>query len=658
MITPVQIFNLQKNIYPVLKQPKINFAENLQKDVFIPSFTGEAPVSDFDNELKNLNGIRCARCNQRMLSEEKYDNLLKNIAQVKTGTELEKLLTENKQYLNDSNSIILKDLREINKEYPDADIKTVLQKIDEHAPKIYAQTCSNNIELIKLVTEKLFMSDNNKDAYLKAIEKLKIHKDFQPYDLNKFAGIMNETLRETDYPRKEKLYKKVMLHQSRAYNYYKNITSRHLPEQSAPSSLRSLGKALFKRSISEMRTITQYETAENPANKILICRDCDVKTQNSTRYYKYSDDSEMLKNHLTQYVQDINNAINSNELHANTSYINELIKNVRKTSNQKISLNSNDWSFIEYKKNFTDLPFENIEGLPCPKCNAIMLTHLQREKIFKRINESSSIKELSDIIKEHNEYFPPTTRMVAEKFRDNYIRDPYITDTLMKKNMTVFVRKLCHHELTEFIRAALKKQTDPSYSVAEKHNLEHLAETLKNYDKNSKIFYNSTQLKTILLKAEAKTDEDNFKLKERGDELLSKIEILQGPVCHSTNIMSQENYSWSKVFTERIFRKAVFTKDHLIARNNGGTDDLDNKIGLHRECNQLKGQKSPSSWIRKNPEIEDYMANYLRKINEYAENGKIKDCDNYAKDIANKIFYLCGGSNKLKKEFSPFKGEE
>ena len=35
MITPVQIFNLQKNIYTVLKQPKINFAENIQEDVSI-----------------------------------------------------------------------------------------------------------------------------------------------------------------------------------------------------------------------------------------------------------------------------------------------------------------------------------------------------------------------------------------------------------------------------------------------------------------------------------------------------------------------------------------------------------------------------------------------------------------------------------------------
>ena len=153
MITPVQIFNLQKNIYPVLKQPKINFAENIQEDTFTPSFTGQKPVSEFDNELKNLNGVRCARCNQRMLSEEKYHNLLDNISQVKTGAELEKLISDNKQYLNESNSIILKDLKEINAKYPDADIKTILQKIDKNAPKIYEETCKNNINLIKLVTE-------------------------------------------------------------------------------------------------------------------------------------------------------------------------------------------------------------------------------------------------------------------------------------------------------------------------------------------------------------------------------------------------------------------------------------------------------------------------------------------------------------------------
>lgn len=652
MITPIQIVNLKKNLPPVLQNNSFHTTESLKPDVFIPSFRGEAPTSDFDNELKNLNGIRCARCNQRMLSEEKYHNLLESISQVKNGHELEKILTENKQYLNDSNAIILKDLKNINEKYPDADIKTVLQKIHEDAPKIYADTCQNNINLIKLVTEKLFMSDHNRNEYLKAVEKLKLHRDFQPYNLNDFNAIMNETLRETDYPRKEKLFKKVMLHQGRAYNYYKNISTKHLSDTQPSAGLRTLGKALFKRSVSELRYVSTYNDLENPANKILICRDCDVKTQTNSRYYRMSDNPEILKDNLTQYVQDINNAINNNELHTNNHYINNLIKNIQKVSNKKISLNGNDWSFLEYKKNFTDLPFENIEGLPCPKCNAIMLTHQEREKIFKKINESSSIKEFSDIIKQHSENFPPMTKLLAEKFRDSFIRDPYITDALIKKNLSVYVNKLCHHEIITFIRAASKKLGDPSYSENEKNKLEKLINTLKDYDSNTNKFYNTSRLKDILLNIPDSADEDRFKLRERGEELLAKIEILQGPVCHSKSITQQENYSWSKVFTERIFRKSVFTKDHLIARNNGGTDDLDNKIGLHRECNQLKGQQSPARWMRRNPEIENYMAEYLRKINEYSKQGKIKDCENYAKDIANKIFYLCGGKDKLRKEFN------
>lgn len=658
MITPINIINFRKNIQQVFSNPSPHLHTSTQKDIFIPSFTGEQPVSEFDNELKKLNGVRCARCNQKMLSEEKYNSLLESISQVKNGKELEKILTENKQYLNDNNSIILKDLQNINSEYPDADIKTVLQKIYEDAPKIYADTCRNNINLITLVTEKLFMSDKNKNEYLKAVDALKIHKDFQPYELYKFNEIMTATLRNTDYPRKEKLYRKVMLHQSRAYNYYKNISTKHLSDTRPDKGLRTLGKALFRRSVSELRNVANYQDINDPANKILICRDCDNKTQTNSRYYKTSDNPAVLKDNLTQYLQDINGAINNNELHTNSSYINSLIKNIQNISNKKISLNGNDWSFLEYKKNFTDLPFENIEGLPCPKCNAIMLTHEQREKIFKQINESSSIKELSDIIKQHKENFPPMTKILAENFRDNFIRDPYITETLMKRKISAYVKKLCHHEINTFIRAASKKLGDPSYSETEKNKLAKLANTLKDYDKNTQLFYNSTRLKDILLTAMEIKDEDRFRLSERAEELMAKIEILQGPVYHSKQISEKENYSWSKVFTERIFRKSVFTKDHFIARNNGGTDDLNNKIGLHRECNQLKGRQSPSTWLRKNPEIEDYMANYLRKINEYSINGEINDCENYAKDIANKIFYLCGGRDKLRKEFGFSKSEE
>lgn len=652
MITPIQIVNFQKKILPVFSNSATHIHTGIQQDIFVPAFTGESPVSKFDNEMKNLNGIRCARCNQRMLSEEKYNNLLENISQVKNGTELENILTENKQYLNDSNAIILKDLKNINEKYPDSDIKTVLQKIHEDAPKIYAATCQNNINLIKLVTEKLFMSDHNRNEYLKAVERLKIHRDFQPYNLSDFSAIMNETLRETDYPRKEKLFKKVMLHQSRAYNYYKNISTKSLSDTDSEKGLRNLGKALFKRSVSELRYVSKYNDLEDPANKILICRNCDVKTQTNSRYYKPADSPEVLKDNLTQYLQDINGAINNKEVNIQNSYTTRLIKNIQTASNKKISLNGNDWSFLEYKKNFTDLPFENIEGLPCPKCNAVMLTHEQREKIFKKIHEASSIKELSDLIKQHSGNFPPMTKILAESFRDNFIRDPYITETLMRKKLSLYVNKLCHHEIMTFIRSASKKLHDPSYSDNEKAKLEKLANTLKDYDKNTQLFYNSAKLKEILLTAAENKDEDRFRLTERAEELMAKIEILQGPIYHSKQITEKENYSWSKVFAERIFRKSVFTKDHLIPRNGGGTDDLDNKIGLHRECNQLKGRQSPSVWIRRNPEIEDYMANYLRKIKEYSLSGKIKDCDNYAKDIANKIFYLCGGKEKLRKEFN------
>lgn len=650
MIFAISTLNFPKNHPLKIQEKSPRLVSTKVNDTYSPSFCAEKKVYDFENEMRNLEGIRCARCNQRMLSRRKYLMLLEKMSQVQNGHELEKLLTENKQYLSESNALILKDLKNINTKHPDADIKKVISKIHYHAPVFYAETCQNNINLIQLVTEKLFMSEDNRSVYLKTIEKLKKHKDFTPYNINEFSSIMNTTLRETDYPRKQKLYDKVMLHQTKAFKYYKNITGQSLLSQEPEKALISLGKALFKTSVSEISNISNREP-DSEINKILICSDCAYKTANSSRYFKASDNSEALKNKFTQYLQDINKAAGNNELHADKTYIKNLVKFVRKTSNNNIVLNANDWSFLEYKKNFNDFPFENIEGIPCPKCGAIMLTHQQREKLFQKIQESSSIKELSDILKENQQNLPPITKKLAEKFRDNFIRDPYITDTLMKKKMSNFVNKLATHELRMYIKNLQKKSKDSSINETDRIKLEKIITNLQEYDKRKKLFFNSTQLKNLVIQPPVADEGDCLQLRDKAEEFLMKIELLQGPVYHSKEMSESENYSWTKVFTERIFRKAVFTQDHLIARNSGGPDTNDNKIGLHRECNQLKGKKSLTTWVKDSPEIEDYLADYLRTINVKRQEQNIKDCDTYASDISEKIYYLCGGREKLRKEF-------
>lgn len=652
MISPIVVNISNTNKYTSINDYHKNYIRfNHQSDICALSFGSKNKIQDFNKELSNLNNIHCARCGQYMISSEKYKLLLEQISQVKTVKELENLLLENSQYISENNQPIFTDLKNINEKYPNLDIKNTLEKIYNHAPKVYAQTCQNNINLIKLVTEKLYMSEHNKNVYIKIIDKLNLHKDFYPYKLTDFSAIMNESLRDTDYPRKEKLYNKVMLHQTKAFRYYKNITSRNLVNVEPEKALIELGKLLFKKSQSEISLISKYNSADDNTNKILICADCAHQTINNKRYFKISDDKKKLKNRFTQYLQDINKAIANNELHVDSDYLNLITQNLKKASGNTIILNANDWQFLEYKKNFSDFPFENFEDLPCPKCRAKMMTHHQREKVLKKIQESNSIREINNIIKENQKYIPPTTKKLAEKFMDKFVRDPYITETLMKKQMTAYVRKLDRIELNAFSKKIKDKVENSNLTNKEKTAIYSTIKDLREFDKNAKVLYSSAKLKELLINSPIYTDNEKIMLKIDTEEFLTTIEIIQGPVSHSQKLRENEDYNWCKTFAERIFRKSTLTQDHLIARNNGGADDINNKIGLHRECNQLKGKKSLYQWYNEDPQIEDNINYYLDETNKNIINKKLNNYDNYASNIANKIYYLGGGKSKIKEKF-------
>ena len=145
--TPTKNYNLYQTQRPFVT------GTNKAHDVYAPSFCAQTSNTQFEDELKNLDGIRCARCNRHTLSEKKYQLLLEQISQVKDGHELEKFLTDNKQYISESNLLMLKDLQDINKKHPDANINLVLKKIHYHAQRFYKKTFQYNINLIKLVTE-------------------------------------------------------------------------------------------------------------------------------------------------------------------------------------------------------------------------------------------------------------------------------------------------------------------------------------------------------------------------------------------------------------------------------------------------------------------------------------------------------------------------
>lgn len=646
MITPISILNFHKNIQLREASPTRKINCERTQDVFIPSFCGEDFQTQFDNELKQLDGIHCARCHHKTLSQDKYNNLMEQITQVKNGHELQQLLKDNKEYLSTSNSLILKDLENINKKHPNANIKRVLTKISQHSKEFYIEAWKKNINRLELVTEKINMPEEDKKAYKKALNDLKFLEENNSYKLKDFTIIMNNTLKESNYPNKRKLFDTAMREQIRTHKYYKSFSQNDITNPETSQALRNLGSALFENNISRVRNITN-ENKYKIKNKIILCDECFNKTRNNARYYMKIDSDSELKDNFVQYVQDLSRAIKREELHVNKNYINSLIKHVELSSNNRITLKQSDLDFLTYRTRVSEMPFENQEGIPCPKCSGIMLTHHQIKQISKRIKESDTIKELTEIIKENRNSFPPTTKKFAEKFLDTYIRDPYITDALMKNEMQAFTRSLVQKETYNFINKLSIKINDPETSEEIKPNIKKLRDNMYKYNRRNKYFYQTAELKKLMETSGLQNNEKSPWFEQEANDFITNIGILQAPSFHSEELTNQYK-SWSKIFMERLFQKTVLTKDHMIARSRGGSDELHNTMALHKECNTKKDKKEFKKWFNEDPKTEIYTENYLRKINELSAAGKVENCEDYAAEISENIEQLTGKS-KLKK---------
>lgn len=69
-----------------------------------------------------------------------------------------------------------------------------------------------------------------------------------------------------------------------------------------------------------------------------------------------------------------------------------------------------------------------------------------------------------------------------------------------------------------------------------------------------------------------------------------------------------------KVILQDIIKMSVATKDHVVARDKDGTNDLNNLIVLCKDCNQDKTNFDFKYWIHRHPEMKENLNNYARFI--------------------------------------------
>ena len=93
------------------------------------------------------------------------------------------------------------------------------------------------------------------------------------------------------------------------------------------------------------------------------------------------------------------------------------------------------------------------------------------------------------------------------------------------------------------------------------------------------------------------------------------------------------------------------TVDHLIPGSKGGEGDKYNLIGLCKHCNKLKSHKEVRNWIAENKKAVENIRKQLLVIDKMAKSGQIEGYDDWAKNIALKIYESTSGKYDLREDF-------
>ena len=594
---------------------------------------GGDDISGFKSRMLSLDDIHCPACGQKMLSKEKARKIVNEAVYVRSISEYAKLLEKNKDYLHPEYRPFVMYVNKFAQTRPDMSFNELFKIINSGAISIIKNKLNDNSK---------YLMDFANNGNLSEIDRVKIldlahyfEVDRQVPKYSELKQNLSKTLSSMDSEKKWEVYEKIKneLHDVYCYNYAlrcRDNKSIGMPIQAI------VLQNMLNGSVSNLVDIYPNSKPEKRYSKFLLCGSC-------TLGYKPSmviNSSQKAEKNLKGYIEDISNAIVDGKIDKDNLYLYEFIGTARAYTKgnlniQRCKVNSIAKSRI-FTENKSEYMFSNYEDIPCACCGTVTLTHEQKQKLYKQIDESSNLNELLNIARVNSEHINPKYENIISRFSNIINMNPGIDeDDVMDLMAKLSISDLRHQILRNkrmVLSYVLNKKLNPVDKAFVKDYFWEIEHKYKDMDDKSNFRYDEYQsmIERTLGKLGPIHRNELIKLANEKIKILYVKDLVVNPLPE----LVEKTGSRAKVMFQNIFRASVITVDHTQSKDSGGEDKYYNKVGYCRDCNREKSNMKFSDWYKIHPEISENLPKHLKKVSEIIKKEKIKKMYDYPEKAA------------------------
>ena len=625
----------QINDLPNCYMPQISFGDNLD---------------EFKNQLLHLDGVHCPGCGCKMLSDEKLKEIVDQAEKTRNIVQYAKLLEKNRDYFHPEFQDFISYVIDFSKNTPDKSFTDLFRILNKGTSVIMKKHFKDNAEYLKKTLDAEVFSTSDQEKISKCIEYLSTLDE-----IPKFGEIKKNlmaTIGSLDSDKKWDIYVNVKKDIHNIYGYSYNLKFRDKETAGLPAQAAVVYNMLSnsKNKIAEIYANKGYEKR---FNQFLLCKSCSYDYKSFSSVCMADNAREKLKN----YANDIADAIAKGKLKNNNLYLYEFLSGVSNFTKDQMKIERSQINGVAKDKIFTESKseyrFQNYENIPCACCGTPMLTHEQKQDIYRQILDCSNLHELQNVARINSKYINPRYKLVLERFNKILDKKPDISEEDLMNLLQDLSRRDLKQQIERNKNAVLKYQA--------KYNLNYLDNEFINdfvyrINRNYKTISKDKEFEYYLYKRIVNYSLGKISAGHRDRIVkIGKTNIkdlyLQDRLVNPIPAVVEKTGGSAKAMFQNIFKGSVITVDHITARDSGGADDNYNKIGYCHDCNRAKTNMNFTDWYDIHPEISENLPKHLEAISKIIKEEKIKDMYDYPQKVARLSMNLAKGKLKISDKY-------
>lgn len=636
------------NANHVPQYPQINELFDIRAPLV--NFCGEN--TDFKNQLSSLDDIHCPSCGYKMMSDKKLKELVKEADKIRTMPEYAAFLKKNNDYFHPQFQQFVRYIDNLAQKYPEKPFSEIFRMLKCGTSKIMVKKLNNKAQyLSELMNDKKF-SDSDKEKINECIDFLKAQTV-----IPKAADVKKnllETLGSLDNPEKWEIYTNVKRSIQNVYGYH--IALQYHPEKSGGLSEQAfIVKNMLSYSKNEFANVYTNIKEDKRFNNMLICKDCRPKYTT----FKNIESSPNAKENVQHYIDDIASAIADNKLAGNSSYLYEFIGAVNGVTKQRMSFDrkkvSSDAQMNVFKETKSEYIFADYEGIPCACCGVTTITHEQKLKLFKTITDCENLSELKNVMKMYSKHVNTKNSIIYDRFYQIMKENPDITEDKLMESLRALSKQDINKELADVKEKIINytNKNSKKLNYLEKEFVKDFVYELDNrFSKtpvNEMFCYDDYDdaVSDKLDKIKDPYSKDLIKIAKKNIKALYRRDCMVKP---STLVIDKAGGE-AKAMFQNIFKMSVITVDHRKAKDLGGEDDYNNKVGYCKDCNNEKSRTPYVVWVGMHPEINQNLPRHLRAISKIIKDNNLKSMVDYPEKTARTSMRLARGKLNIPTEY-------